>query len=405
MTDNERLSRELRDRADQAGGHPISFDDVKRSARKMKWQQRAAAGGVAAVVLAIAVPVGLSVANNNDTTSPPVANPSPTIATPSPTATTTPSPEGDGKVELTLDAPAGAAARTSWLDGKTLHLAGGETVELPKAYSDVVSYHGGFLGATVADYSVDEIRNGNVVSSHPGSGFAVSADGTLVSWFEQSPDGPGQLKIGIASGMGDGEQSVEIPQGLKATPMTFRGSDVVYQTDNQNSGERKVWYTDGDRSHEIKGATGIGGYSSTTDKAAVQTKVTDEGSCWSTYGFPGGEYAGGFDNQTCAFSLGEFSTDGKYVIGWPAYYDGWGPGEVSLLDAETFKPVAQFDSGKDYGVSDAVWEGDSNSLLASVYLDGTWQLLRLGVDGSIETASGPVEADDLPNPFQLVDVR
>ena len=85
-----------------------------------------------------------------------------------------------------------------------------------------------------------------------------------------------------------------------------------------------------------------------------------------------------------------------------AYADGWGPGEVAILDAKTFKPVMQFDSGRDYGVQNAVWDADSDHLIATVYLDGAWRLLRLGVDGSIETASDAVEADDVSNPFRVV---
>jgi hypothetical protein len=324
-----------------------------------------------------------------------------------PTPTPTPTPDQDGEVALTLDAPAGDPPLISWREGRTLHLAGGGTAELPKAYDDVVSYRGDFLGLDYGVGNIDVVRDGQVVDTFPGNGFAVSADGTEVAWYEGDADG-GQIKQGLASGMGEGEATQEVPAGFLATPLTFTpNTRLVYQLDGQREPyDRTIWFTDFDgRAIQIKGASGVGGYNPETGAVAVQTKATDFGSCWAMYSYGGGEAAESFGDETCDFSLGEFSTDGKYVIGWPAYADGWGPGEVTILDAETFEPVVRFDSGEDYGVHEAVWDSDGDSLIATVYLDGTWQLLRLGVDGSVETVSDPVEADDMSNPFRLVDVR
>lgn len=390
MSDNERLSRELRNRADHLSGHPISFDDVKRSANKMKWQQRAAAGAVAAAVLAIAVPVGFAVTGGDRGPDNGI-----NVATTTPTPTDSPSPtptkNADGKYPLTLDVPEGDAAHVSWLDGKTLHTANGETFELPKEYGDVVSYRGGFMGSDGATGTIDVIRNGEVASTFNGGGFAVSEDGTQVAWFDRDAQA---IKVGGASGMGEGERSYDVPAGLEATPVVFRGVDVIYQTDDQNNGERKVWYTDGDTTHEIEGALAVDGYSSKDDVALVMTSLDDFGSCWGTYAFPDGEFAGKLTQKTCDFSLGQVSTDGQYVIGWDAYRDGWGNGDIAILDATTFKPVAHFEPvQQDYGVQHAAWDADTNSLLVAVYLDQKWQLLRLGVDGSVETASDGTPAD------------
>jgi hypothetical protein len=365
-----------------------------RTHRRNRFVAAGSALGAAAVVLGFVV----------------VAQPFDAGSTPQPTDVASPAPtpdaDGNGTVSLTLDAPRGADPQVTWIQGTTLHLTSGETVQMPKAYDNVVAYRGGYLASDASEGTIDEIQNGQVESTFPGSGLLASPDGTFVAWFA-SFDGPGQgdgqLDIRFANGpvRGYSESTIDIAQGLSATPISFRDQGVLYQTDNQSNGERAVWMSEGDHGTRIEGATALGGYSPNGDVAVVQTKVTDTGSCWSTYAFPGGEFAGSLTEQTCNFSLGEFSADGKYLIGWPAYADGWGPGEVAILDAGTFKPVMKFDSGEDYGVMDAVWDGDSDSLIATTYLDGTWQLLRLGTDGSIQTVSDAVVADDVSNPFRV----
>ncbi|HEX5017294.1 MAG TPA: hypothetical protein VFX15_06890, partial [Actinomycetes bacterium] len=111
----------------------------------------------------------------------------------------TPDPDGDGKVKLTLNAPRVEGAHVGWLQGTTLHLPNGETVELPKAYDDVVSFQGGYLAADVTTETIDRIVDGEVVDSFSGSGLLASPDGIFVAWFEPNDDGPGQLKVSFSA--------------------------------------------------------------------------------------------------------------------------------------------------------------------------------------------------------------
>jgi len=393
---NERLSKELRNRAEQAGGHPISFDDVKRSARKMKWQQRAAAGGVVAVVLAIAVPVGLSVANNGSKT-PPASHPSPTIGTPSTTPSKSPSPSG-ATVPLTVaGAPSGQAPQVAWLQGTTAHLLGGGTDTLPKAYIDLASYHGGWLAIAFKDgaYTLDRLgQDGTVVSSLPGSdGFAVSADLTQLTWWED-----GKLVTGIPSGMGDGESSVDTPAGEQVHLVGYAsGGEVVYQTYGVDPA---VFTTDFQgQPRKLAGALAAGGVAQSTGVVALQTSSNDTGSCWEVRELATGDVPW----KTCEYSLGQFSTDGRYVIGYPAYADGIGPRDIYVLDAATGNEVVHYQAPAETGgyLNNAVWDGDSHSLMAVVFESGSWQLARLGLDGAIETASEAVAGDELEPAFFL----
>jgi hypothetical protein len=358
----------------------------------MKWQHRAAAGGVAAVVLAIAVPVGLSVANNNNTTTR-----TPNIANQSPTPTPSPSPTGSGGgVTLTLaDAPSGGAPQVTWLRGNTAHLVGGRTENLPKAYIDLASYHGGWLGIAFKDgaYTLDRIGpDGKVTSSLPGSdGFAVSVDLTQLTWWED-----GKLRTGIPSGMGDGESSVDTPSGEQVHLVGYAsGGQVVFQTYGENP---EVYSTDFQgQPRTLAGALAAGGVSQATGVVALQTSSDDTGSCWEVRDFGTGDVSW----KTCKYSLGQFSSDGQYVIGYPAYLDGLGPRDVYVLDAATGKEVVHYQAPADTGgyVNNVVWDGDSHSLMAVIFESGSWQLARLGLDGAIETASEAVGGDELEPAF------
>ncbi len=95
------LSRELHQRSAGIGGHPIGLDDVRGRARSIRRRRNAVRGVVAAVVLAVAVPVGLSTTDllgSSRTPAPPVASGSvePSPDTPAPT------PEPDGSFPLTV---------------------------------------------------------------------------------------------------------------------------------------------------------------------------------------------------------------------------------------------------------------------------------------------------------------
>jgi hypothetical protein len=391
--------REMLD-ASVANAHPRS-DLATSTLARARTQRRNRVIAAGAALGAAAVVLGFVVVTQPFSTQ---SAPRPTDVATQGDSAPTPDPDGDGNVSLTLNAPRGPDPRVSWVQGTTLHLSSGETVEFTRPYDNVVAFGSGYLAADSSNGTLDNIQDGDVVATFPASGLLASPDGIFVAWYEESPFNGGRILIRFANGpvRGYAESTIPIPKGMTATPVAFRDQGVLYQTDDQSTGERAVWMSEGDHGVRIDGASAIGGYSPNGDVAVMQTKVTDTGSCWSSYAFPGGEFAGALTEQTCNFSLGELSADGKYLIGWPAYADGWGPGEVAILDAKSFKPVMQFDAGEDYGVMDAVWDGDSDSLIATVYLEGTWQLLRLGTDGSIETASESVVADDVSNPFRMV---
>jgi WD40 repeat protein len=104
--------------------------------------------------------------------------------------------------------------------------------------------------------------------------------------------------------------------------------------------------------------------------------------------------------ETCDFTLDRFSPDGRYVIGLDAYLDGIGGTTVAILDASDGDVLAEFTT-RDLGFTGpAAWESDG-TVLVSTFQDGTWYLLRLRPDGTVEQALDPVEGNEMRRPWDL----
>jgi hypothetical protein len=414
--DQERLSDALHQRVKDLDGHPIGLDTVKSSARRIR--RRRVAGGVvaAAAVLAVAVPTGVALTGTSTDGTGPVAQgtasatasaseatsasaaptPSPSItqqASPSPTATTALPP---GVTPLTLDGtPAGAAPKLTYLDGRTVHTDGAAT-ELPARYAAVVGYHGGWLAQGMGNDGPTIVHidgTGKVTSTAPGGyGIAVNGDGTLVAWVED-----GVLKRGIASGMGEGEDTQKLPAGQDARVIGFAANDVVYSL----PGDKDTVHATDLNGHD-RVLSGLIGARATHDFAGLvggETRYNSDGtSCWVLR-----DLASGKDRfEECDWALQAVGPDAKYVVGVPSDCDGLGCSRLAVLDATSGKVVKEFASTADAQLftTDLAWE-DETHLLAVAFQQGTWQILRLGVDGSVETTVSGAQAADTDGPYHL----
>lgn len=74
------------------------------------------------------------------------------------------------------------------------------------------------------------------------------------------------------------------------------------------------------------------------------------------------------------------------------------------MDAGTGEVVTEFSRSGDSGpfVNTAVWE-DNEHVLATVFEDSAWTVVRLGLDGSIEAATDalPDSGDPRRSPFSF----
>ncbi len=407
--ERDQLSQELRRRSEQVGGHPIGLDEVKGSARRIQRRRRVAGAVAAMAVVAVAVPVGLNLTGTTPDGSAPVAQPSPSVTTsagsspstsPTPSESPTSSPSAtpqDGAVPLTLDGtPAGAPPKILYVDGRTVH-TDGATTTLPGRYADVTPYRGGWLAVENTTDGAKVVRidgTGKVTGTAPGGyRIAVSGDGTQVAWVEN-----GALVRGIASGMAEVEDSQKLPAGTTAEVVGFAAGEVVYVVDGATPSVHVTDLAGHDR--VLTGLIGARGASDAGAFVAGETRYNADGtSCWVLRTVSTGKDR--FPEQ-CAWTLEAASPDGRYVMGVPSSTDGIGASSVAVMDSATGDVVTTFKSPRNpfTFVTETAWEDDTH-LLAVTYQQGTWQILRLGVDGSVETTVDGTQAADTSSPYHL----
>jgi hypothetical protein len=126
------------------------------------------------------------------------------------------------------------------------------------------------------------------------------------------------------------------------------------------------------------------------------TKLDDLETCSDLWG--GGEFQG---FQTCDHTLVSLSPSEPLVLADPDIHSGIGNGVIAMyglhgkllwerhstVKVQAFYPEAQ-------------WE-DGTHVLAPVYQDGQWSLVRFGSDDTMEYAVAPEQGDDVSSPFVM----
>ena len=126
------------------------------------------------------------------------------------------------------------------------------------------------------------------------------------------------------------------------------------------------------------------------------TKITDSGSCSTLLG--GGEFQG---FKTCKHTLVSFSPDEQLLLADPAYHDGIGNGVIAMYDVAGTRLFERHSTENALSFyPEATWE-DATHVLAPVYQDGKWALVRVASDGSMEYAVPPVPGDEVRSPYVL----
>ena len=403
--DEKDLTRELHERSQDMGGHPIGLDAVKGSARRTQRRRRVAGAVAAMAVAVVVVPVGLSLTGTSTTGTGPVGQPTPTAASASPSPSDSPSasqspskPAGDGSIPLVVAGlPTGAPPAVPWIEGRTLH-HDGTTDQLPGDYSDIASYRGGWLAVGMGKDGPTVTRidpNGQVVSTKPGGySIAVSGDGTQIAWVED-----GALHRGLPSGMSDGEDTQPLPPGRPASPVGFAGGEVVYKFD---AGNDIIHVTDlNGHDRALPGLIGARGTSDTGGFVAGETSYNsqDGTSCWALRDVMSDKNR----LEDCDWTLESASPDGRYVVGQPSGADGTGTSVLAVMDSGSGAVVRKFASPRKPSAMAATWAWEDDQHLLATVWDGTdWWILRLGVDGSVEKAAGPVQGPDYDAPYHLI---
>ncbi len=384
------LERALRSRAESFDSSPLTLADVRSRAGRIQRRRRIAASVAAAAAVAIIAPIGLVLADNQSGSAQPL-NPSPGV-TQSPT-----NPEGTTDAELGVP---------YWFEGQ-LTAASGETVTVQQRVESALvdpatgQWAGILKDDETAEYSWASFdASGEVLQTSPslGSDVAVTPDGRSYAYLAKiSPEGSGEATWQLVKG-GTEAQTWDLgaadPRSPGSGPLgILEDGTVVYEFEE---GEPRLARPDGStqsvpgRYLDAADATASG------DRIAVQTSYNNDGtSCWAVV-----DTAGATQAETCEHALGEFSADGRYVVGRPSDTEGLGASSVSILDAQTLQPAATLQAPRGAFIwIPTAWAGDT--VLANMWEKGTWTLERLGPDGVLEQRSASVQADEFTPPFQF----
>lgn len=387
------LARTLRQRSDTMAGRGLDLDAVRGRALGIRRRRRVVTGMVAAAVLAVALPVGLDAVQDSRRTAPVPAAPSPTGVD---------SPDGpSGPVTLdAASAPRGADPSIGYLTDSVLHTPDGTTTDLERPLSGLAPHGGeGWVGYDWADgftYFLD--ADGRVVDSRPGTGTAVAADGSDLAYTVRATGGR-DLVLDSTDGSRSALTTTVAPGG-ELEPVGFVGPGRAAYTVDVGRDGVEVGITDFERrpvlveglltAHGADAATGVlSGYTSIDELAP--------GSCSAVLDPAAGRRVW----QTCDYTLGRFSPDGGYVLGEDAYLDGIGNTQAAILDATDGTLLVEYVAPDRAFTQRLVWESEATALV-TVHQEGTWYLLRLRPDGTVEQALDPVEADEMSNPWDFV---
>jgi hypothetical protein len=379
----------LHRRVDPMHHSPLTVTDVRRRAGRIQLRRRVAAGAAVAAVLAVAVPLGLTMTGPAQRSEVPPATQSPTVTGPvridPRSADVASTPPGAPLVDLT---------------GPTV-TAGSAQLDLPRPYEQITPYRDGWIGMRNVDgvlwIDVLDATFGVMDETPDNSELTVSPDGARIAWAFHNGDHWSVVNNDVAGEEVERPWTTvpDGPAGSTVGTIGFVSDDEVlgYQLD-ERTGTIATFLAAGDQVVRLPWIDQAVSASPATGMIAGRTISDDGASC-----------AAAFDGRTratepvwtdCDHQPGAFSPDGTHLVGLSTNADGPSP-TLSVLDAATGASQLDFEvtGARDRVVgleSQVVWEDDEH--LLATYTDGDQQyVVRLGLDGTVERVDGPVTAD------------
>jgi hypothetical protein len=407
MTD---LSRTLQDQAHSMDGTSLGLADVQGRARSIR-RRRTAAGVVGAVAaVALIVPTAALAVHNSDRSNEPLPATNSVSPTPSETTATDPAP---GVLDVS-DLPTGAGPEMDYLYDGRLYSPDGSVGDVGTRYPPhgFVELADGARVWQTDDQGTPyvEIQDADGTFHDPVQsnwGLSVNQPHSIAAWL--TPDGQVTIWEGWASEprpLGD-----PVPgSDLRLGPVTGSGQAAPGQpgpdcaastctviVNVHGSSPNQPWEVGESGSQPLTD----GGYLDVNDvnESGLTigfTKITDFRTCSKLLG--GGEFQG---FGTCRHQLSSFSPDGRLIQALPSYFDGVGPGGIGMYDLEGTLLFERNSNQKTQAfLSEATWEDDTH-LLAPMFQDGKWAIVRVASDGSMEYAVAPVKGPYDRSPFVL----
>ena len=394
---NDDLTRTLSKRADdfaRLGGHDLDLAQVVSRAGEIQRGRRMRASIVmAAVTLAIAVPVGVTVLGQDDSSRKPEPTP------------VTQAPANHSKI-IMADLTPGAKPKLGVVRNGVVETPDG-AVELPSIYGDelatpqLVSAYAtrdGYMLVSGDDSGNNTVRywsetdqtqtktwpiDGNVVVSPEGkvAAFAqpdgtvtvVQDDGSRYFDLGKIPD-PGAFNaVAVSgencSGRSDLEDDCEVLVGTQGEVQQ------TWQIDAH--GKTSKVYPDFKRVSDISVDGDVAGIVSFTDSGACSDVETKGGAkLW----------------ESCTYRIISFSPGGEYVLAANVENDGVGDRDLTILDAKTGETVLHLGTVDSTYIHQMIWE-DASHVLAVVSDELSMSVQRIALNGN-RTNAFPIT----PNP-------
>jgi hypothetical protein len=376
----------LHRRVDPIQHSPLTVTDVRQRARRIQRRRTVAAGAAVAAVLAIAVPVGLTLTGQAQRSEVPPATQPPT---PRASGTVLVDPRSAEVVD-SVDVP------LLDVDGPSL-ITPDRTLDLPTVFDTLTPYLDGWVGVTMdegtgtlqfldADLAVED-------SGGPTGGLVVSPDGQRIAWSEYTGS---QWQVVLADPSGGAgwvyTKFPPAPQDHIVVPVGFVAEDEVVVRAYDDSTSTTTYTAGGDEPGEVPGLLQVDAASPATGVVAGLTAATPGRACSAV--MDGLARTGAPAWETCDHRLGPFSPTGRYVVGTDPMADGNGSPRITVLDAATGEEVVDFEAvvpRRTVGGfwSQVAWEGDEALVVRMFVADDDYHIMRLGMDGSVQRIGIP----------------
>jgi hypothetical protein len=229
-------------------------------------------------------------------------------------------------------------------------------------------------------------------------GLEVSPDHEIVGWL-----GDGERPHVVEGG---GHRQFVLPQVQHATTIGAVWGEQTCQEQVPEGGgctvfvnrDRHVWVS---TSHGIVARTGPMLRVSDVNQRGrviglVSRRTADHSDCWGVFGTGGHQVF-----RTCDYYLDAFSPDGDRVLAERSQAGWWSIRRFAILGRHgNLVHSWTFDPGRHRALTQLTWE-DQDHLLGVLLAHGTWGLVRIGTDGTVEYAGQPVDATDEFTPYSL----
>jgi len=360
----ERLGEELRARADHMYGAPLSFDDVRGQAHRIRRRRRASAAAaiVAAVAVVAVVPAVLS--GRLDRADGPQPAPAPTHS-----------------------------AHTAVLHDGEVTLTDGGTVHIDAPSKDVTQFgmltDGRMVVANQAKQAIQVFApDGSLTATYPVDLLLLTMSSTdeLAAWL----DGP-RVRV-LESGVAEPVALAQMSKSAGTIPMV----DAVTGDHCAEGGCRAI-LSDGTQTTGEVSTDGVSEVA--TSEPLRVTDVSPDGKTWAVAFLPGEnqQYGCGglYDPEaqrvlarSCSTNGLQFAPDGQHLTS--AFFENGMFSHVTVVD-RGLQVVRELDPGKQV-VSRFAWADDSHVSTVLADLSGRrWTVERVDIGGGDpETLAGPI---------------